>query len=48
MQFKTFNWLSQYTIIYKYGERTRQLKFKRELNSHECVSVKRNVVKEML
>ena len=33
MQFKTFYWLShwyisQYTIISKYGERTRQLKFK--------------------
>ena len=38
MQFKTFYWLShygvwacQYAIIYKYGKRTRQLKFKREL-----------------
>ena len=25
--------MSQYTIIYKYGKRTRQLKFKRELNT---------------
>ena len=31
MQFKTFYWLSQYTIISKYGKPTHQLKFKKEL-----------------
>ena len=31
MQIKTFYWLSQNTIISKYGKRTRQLKFKKEL-----------------
>ena len=25
--------MSQYTIMYKYGKRTRQLKFKKELNN---------------
>ena len=35
MQFKTFYWLSHYgyTIIYKYGKRTRQLKFESQLKN---------------
>jgi len=34
MQFKFLEplwYMSQYTVIYKYGKRTRQLKFKKEL-----------------
>ena len=30
--------MSQYTIIYKYGKRTRQLKFKRNFKSKKIVS----------
>ena len=46
MKFKTFYWLShygifnksQYTIISKYGKRTRQLKFKKKLKNFPLIN----------
>ena len=59
MQIKTFYWLSQNTIISKYGKRTRQLKFKKELktfsqgtmatsNNHFTPELNENEVIELL